>query len=174
MQKCFNAFSAAKHELVLQSTLNAQVAAKLQNCAKMLSKHGCCKAPKAGQVHLLQSRVLGAAKHPLVAQGNRQGVSPGSPWPVFFLLYRLTPMSVPPKYPDSDSSRTLVKFHPVWVRCWVRFSLAASVHRPIWVGAAFNGPSRHCLHGLLNLDSPGYDGMKPVSSESVLEGEKED
>ena len=46
--KCFNAFSAAKHELVLQSTLNAQVAAKLQNCAKMLSKHGCCKAPKAG------------------------------------------------------------------------------------------------------------------------------
>ena len=30
------------------------------------------------------------------------------------------------------------------------------------------------LHGLLNLDSPGYDGMKPVSSESVLEGEKED
>ena len=78
-------------------------------------------------------------------------------------------MSVPPKYPDSDSSRTLVKFHPVWVRCWVRFSLAASVHRPIWVGAAFNGPSRHCLHGLLNLDSPGYDGMKPVSSESVLE-----
>ena len=58
----------------------------------------------------------------------------------------------------------------------MRFSLAASVHRPIWVGAAFNGPSRHCLHGLLNinLDSPGYDGMKPVSSESVLEGEKED
>jgi len=55
VQKCFNAFSAAKHKLVLQNTLNAQVAAKLQNCAKMLSKHGCCKAPKAGQVHLLQT-----------------------------------------------------------------------------------------------------------------------
>ena len=98
MQKCFNAFSAAKHKLVLQNTLNAQVAAKLQNCAKMLSKHGCCKAPKAGQVHLLQSRVLGAAKHPLVAQGNRQGVSPGSPWPVFFLVKtdpNVSPSQVP-------------------------------------------------------------------------------
>ena len=162
----------ASMHLVLQST---------NWCCKTLWTHRWLQSYRTVQ-KCCQS--MGAAKHlrrgrctcckPLGCTGQQARSFTWLPMASFFFLWRLTPMSVPPKYPDSDSSRTLVEFHPVWVRCWVRFSLAASVHRPIWVGAAFNGPSRHCLHGLLNLDSPGYDGMKPVSSESVLEGEKED
>ena len=114
----------------------------------------------------------GAEKHPR-RTGRQAGSFTWHPSASLFFCKRLTPRSVPPS-----------KLAMQAVKPWeVSSSMsgmsgalltAASVHRPIWVGAALSGPSRHCLHGLLNLDSPGYDGMKPVSSESVLEGEKED
>ena len=144
--------------------------AVLQSTAIMLQKHKNCKVPAAMQPAAMQ----GLLKSIWVLQSTprrigRQARSfTWSPMTSFFLSVlqstKCWPQCQP--LPSRFKNQTVKgwKFHPVCVGCWVRFSFVASVHRPIWVGAALSGPLRHCLNGSLNLDSPGYGGMNQSSN----------
>lgn len=147
--------SAAKHCKMLKSKQHAFKASKLQSSCS--NAGSCCKA----LCLVIAEKQLGAAKHPSShrATGKESHLVHHQ---FFFFKGWHQCQSLQSRFKNQTVKGW--KFHPVCVGCWVRFSFVASVHRPIWVGAALSGPLRHCLNGSLNLDSPGYGGMNQSSN----------